>query len=115
MLEPPNSASELNSQVKGDHLTLSTVHSAKGLEWGVVLIIWVMDGYFPSAKANSNTEAIEEERRLMYVAATRAKDNLILCYPGQEPPRSWFAKEEGRNPYSGGSLIPYPGPSSRGD
>ena len=107
MLEPPNSASELNSQFKGDHLTLSTVHSAKGLEWGVVLIIWVMDGYFPSAKANSNTEAIEEERRLMYVAATRAKDNLILCYPGQEPPRSWFAKEEGRNPYSGGvsSLI----------
>ncbi len=107
MLEPPNSASELNSQSKGDHLTLSTVHSAKGLEWGVVFIIWVMDGYFPSAKANSSMEAMEEERRLMYVAATRARDHLILCYPGQEPPRSWFTKEEGRNPYSGGvsSLI----------
>jgi DNA helicase-2/ATP-dependent DNA helicase PcrA len=107
MLDPPNSSSELNSQFRGDHLTLSTVHSAKGLEWGVILIIWVMDGYFPSAKANSSKEAIEEERRLMYVAATRAKDNLILCYPGQEPPRSWFTKEEGRNPYSGGvsSLI----------
>ena len=43
-----------------------------------------MEGYFPIAKAHSNLAAIEEERRLMYVAATRAKDHLILCYPGQE-------------------------------
>ena len=82
-------------------MTLSTVHSAKGLEWPVVYIIWVMEGYFPSAKNHANEDAMEEERRLMYVAATRAKDELILCYPGREAPRGgWVhAPETG---YRGG-------------
>jgi DNA helicase II / ATP-dependent DNA helicase PcrA len=91
LLEPPNSAADLGTIKKEDCLTLSTVHSAKGLEWPVVFIIWVMEGYFPPARANGQEEAIEEERRLMYVAATRAKDRLILCYPGQETGRAWFS------------------------
>jgi DNA helicase-2/ATP-dependent DNA helicase PcrA len=58
-----------------------------------------------SAKANSN-RSYRRKRRLMYVAP-QGQDNLLLCYPGQEPPRSWFAKDEGRNPFGGGvsSLI----------
>jgi DNA helicase-2/ATP-dependent DNA helicase PcrA len=102
MLEPPNSTADMSPEQRRDCLTLSTVHSAKGLEWAVVFIIWVVDGYFPSAKANSSIEAIEEERRLMYVAATRAKEELILCYPGQEPPRTWVANDDGAMPYSRG-------------
>jgi DNA helicase II / ATP-dependent DNA helicase PcrA len=93
VLEPPNSASDMGIIKKEDCLTLSTVHSAKGLEWPVVFVIWVMEGYFPPARANANEEAVEEERRLMYVAATRAKDRLILCYPGQETGRTWFSSE----------------------
>ncbi|MFZ7111276.1 MAG: ATP-dependent helicase [Desulfatiglandales bacterium] len=84
VLEPPTSQADLTPEQRGDVLTLSTVHSAKGLEWCVVFVIWVMDGYFPSSKAHSNQDALEEERRLMYVAATRAKDQLVLCYPGSE-------------------------------
>ncbi len=48
-----------------------------------------MEGYFPLAKAYANIAAIEEERRLMYVAATRAKDQLIMCHPGQEELPVW--------------------------
>ncbi|MCK7504612.1 MAG: hypothetical protein MZV70_11355 [Desulfobacterales bacterium] len=52
-------------------------------------ILWATEGYFPSARSSQNEEGLEEERRLMYVAATRAKDHLILCYPGQETGYSW--------------------------
>lgn len=63
-------------------IRLSTVHQAKGLEWPVVIIIWVTEGMFPSARAMKESEDGEaEERRLFYVAATRAKDELILCCP----------------------------------
>jgi DNA helicase-2/ATP-dependent DNA helicase PcrA len=58
-------------------LTLSSTHQAKGLEWRVVFVIWLAEGRFPSARA----EDIEEERRLFYVAATRARDRLILIRP----------------------------------
>ncbi|MEW6298002.1 MAG: UvrD-helicase domain-containing protein [Thermodesulfobacteriota bacterium] len=61
-------------------LTLSTIHSAKGLEWHSVFIIWAVDGRFPSLY-NTNDDEMEEERRLMYVAATRAKENLFITYP----------------------------------
>lgn len=88
-LDPPTSTTDIHSRPREDYLTLSTVHSAKGLEWPVVFIIWVMEGYFPTVKAHSSLESIEEERRLMYVAATRAKDQLILCYPGQEDLPAW--------------------------
>lgn len=60
---------------------LSSVHQAKGLEWPVVFIIWLSDGRFPAAKALKGEEGEEEERRLFYVAVTRAKDELYLCYP----------------------------------
>ena len=62
-------------------LTLSTIHSAKGLEWHSVFIIHAIDGYFPSARSAEKIESLEEERRLMYVAATRAKQNLFVTYP----------------------------------
>ncbi len=88
-LEPPTSLAEMSPGQRGELLTLSTVHSAKGLEWSVVFIIWATEGYFPSARSSLNEEGLEEERRLMYVAATRAKDSLILCYPGQETGYSW--------------------------
>ncbi len=88
-LEPPTSSADLNGKPQEERLTLSTVHSAKGLEWPVVFIIWLMEGRFPPARAYQNDEALEEERRLLYVAATRAKDQLILCYPAQESIASW--------------------------
>ena len=93
ILEPPTSPADINSGRRGDNLTLSTVHSAKGLEWAIVFIIWVMEGYFPSAKARLNQAAMEEERRLMYVAATRAKDQLMMCYPGREKLPVWRLAE----------------------
>jgi DNA helicase II / ATP-dependent DNA helicase PcrA len=62
-------------------IILSTIHQAKGLEWSVVLIIWCADGMLPLARALKEPEGEEEERRLFYVAATRAKDQLYLCYP----------------------------------
>ena len=89
VLEPPTSPVDTNSGEKAESLTLSTVHSAKGLEWPVVLIIWVMEGRFPPSRACDNPLAMEEELRLMYVAATRAKDELIMCYPGQESMPLW--------------------------
>ncbi|ODS33601.1 MAG: ATP-dependent DNA helicase PcrA [Candidatus Scalindua rubra] len=64
-----------------EKVILSTVHQAKGLEWDVVFIIWLADGYFPSARSLKSLEGEEEERRLFYVAVTRARDELYLCYP----------------------------------
>ena len=89
VLDPPTSSADLEPEKRGEPLILSTVHSAKGLEWPVVFVIWVMEGRFPPFRAYGNPPALEEERRLMYVAATRAKDELILCYPGQESVPSW--------------------------
>jgi DNA helicase-2/ATP-dependent DNA helicase PcrA len=64
-----------------EYLTLSTIHSAKGLEWHSVFIIHAVEGYFPSSRSYNNSETLEEERRLMYVASTRAKQNLFVTYP----------------------------------
>lgn len=64
-----------------DFLILSTVHQAKGLEWSVVFIINLISGQFPHAKAMENNEEIEEERRLFYVATTRAQNLLYMVYP----------------------------------
>ncbi len=68
---------------------LSSVHQAKGLEWAVVFIIWLADGRFPSVRSllESGGEGEEEERRLFYVAVTRARDELFLCYPRFAPDR----------------------------
>jgi DNA helicase-2/ATP-dependent DNA helicase PcrA len=64
-----------------EYVTLSTIHSAKGLEWNSVFIIHAVEGYFPSSRSVENLESLEEERRLMYVASTRAKNNLFITYP----------------------------------
>ena len=88
-LEPPNSTRDINSPENIGTLTLSTVHSAKGLEWPVVFIIWVMEGRFPPSRAYNDPQALEEERRLMYVAATRARNTLIISYPGKEVLPAW--------------------------
>jgi len=95
VLEPPTSAADFDAGEKAETLTLSTVHSAKGLEWPVVFIIWVTAGRFPPARAYKDPLSLEEERRLLYVAATRAKDQLIMCYPGQESVPVWQLSEIG--------------------
>lgn len=64
-----------------EQLKLSTIHQAKGLEFDVVFLIMLCDGLFPSARSTEDAEAIEEERRLFYVAITRAKDELYLSHP----------------------------------
>jgi DNA helicase-2/ATP-dependent DNA helicase PcrA len=66
---------------EGEAVRLSTVHQAKGLEYGVVFVIMLCDGLFPSARAMETEEGEEEERRLFYVAVTRAKDELYLSHP----------------------------------
>ena len=82
-LEPPNSSvGDVLATDRDEEgvLTLSTIHSAKGLEWHSVFIIWAVEGRFPSLY-NKEDDELEEERRLMYVAATRAKENLFISYP----------------------------------
>lgn len=64
-----------------DRVVLSTIHQAKGLEWSCVLIIWCADGMIPSSRSLNEPGGEEEERRLFYVAMTRAKDHLYLIYP----------------------------------
>ncbi len=65
----------------GGYVTLSTVHSAKGLEWSALFVIWMNDGWFPSLRSGEEFEDLEEERRLLYVAATRAKQHLYFIHP----------------------------------
>jgi DNA helicase-2/ATP-dependent DNA helicase PcrA len=97
-LEPPSASrgetlaapSELPE--KPDELVLSTVHSAKGLEWKVVFVIQLRDGYFPVVPAFAeelDEESLDEELRLLYVSVTRAKDELFLVWP----------RDALRNPY----------------
>lgn len=64
-----------------EQLTLTSVHQAKGLEWKVVFVIGLTEGSFPSSRSLDRAEAVEEERRLFYVAVTRAEDELYLTYP----------------------------------
>lgn len=66
---------------ENEFVTLSTIHSAKGLEWHSVFIIHLVEGFFPSSRSVDKLETLEEERRLMYVASTRAKHNLFITYP----------------------------------
>jgi DNA helicase-2/ATP-dependent DNA helicase PcrA len=82
-LEPPSSTQDLAGPEAGedDLLVLSTAHSAKGREWDVVFVIWAVDGWFPSSRALRSDDECEEERRLMYVALTRARDHLYAVYP----------------------------------
>lgn len=82
-LEPPSSTQDLSggSDAENDALVISTVHSAKGKEWDAVFVIWAVDGWFPSSRSMDDEDQLEEERRLMYVATTRARNHLAVTYP----------------------------------
>ena len=82
-LDPPNATSDLSGRpsLDEDFLVLSTVHSAKGMEWDTVYVLNVVDGSFPSEFSTGKAELIEEERRLLYVAMTRAQNDLLLVVP----------------------------------
>lgn len=82
-LEPPQGTQDLPgaSDDEQDALVLSTVHSAKGKEWDAVFLIWAVDGWFPLARSLGSDDEVEEERRLMYVALTRARNHLAVTYP----------------------------------
>ena len=86
-LDPPASTSDLAQppHLDEDYLVLSTVHSAKGLEWDSVHVIHVVDGAFPSDMALSTNSGLLEEQRLFYVAATRARDELAVYTPLRMP------------------------------
>ena len=82
-LDPPQASADLAGEpcLDEDYLVLSTVHSAKGQEWDAVYVLNVSDGNFPNEFATGKPELIEEERRLLYVALTRAKTKLDLVAP----------------------------------
>ncbi|MEE4217635.1 MAG: ATP-dependent helicase [Xanthomonadales bacterium] len=82
-LDPPVASGDLaaSPRLDDDFLILSTIHSAKGQEWKNVYILNVNDGNFPNEFACGDPARIEEERRLLYVASTRAKESLSLIYP----------------------------------
>jgi DNA helicase II / ATP-dependent DNA helicase PcrA len=93
-LDPPNSTSDESGVplLDEDYLILSTIHSAKGQEWSSVYILNVVDGCIPSDMATGTSNEIEEERRLLYVAMTRAKDELHLVVP-----QRFYAHQQARN------------------
>jgi DNA helicase-2/ATP-dependent DNA helicase PcrA len=82
-LDPPRASGDLagDPSLDEDYLILSTVHSAKGQEWDSVYVLNVADGNFPNEHAAGKPHLIEEERRLLYVAMTRAKESLHLIAP----------------------------------
>ena len=82
-LDPPDATSDQSGVplLDEDYLILSTIHSAKGQEWKSVYMLNVVDGCMPSDLGVGSTAELEEERRLLYVAMTRAKDNLHLVMP----------------------------------
>ena len=86
-LDPPNAASDLSGKAHQDedYLVLSTIHSAKGMEWDTVFVLNVVDGSFPSEFATGKQQMVDEERRLLYVAMTRARNELLLLQPLKFP------------------------------
>ena len=82
-LDPPQATSDQSGvpHLDEDYLILSTIHSAKGQEWKAVHVLNVVDGCIPSDMATGTTDELEEERRLLYVAMTRAKEHLHLIVP----------------------------------
>ena len=83
VLDPPQSSADLAGppHLDEDYLVLSTIHSAKGLEWQAVHVLALYDGNFPADMAAGSEESIDEERRLLYVAMTRARRRLHLYVP----------------------------------
>ncbi len=90
-LDPPETEADLAvTDKEEDYLTLSTIHSAKGLEWQVVFVLALAEGYFPSSYSVADEESLEEERRLFYVAATRAEKWLYLMATHLEPLQTYY-------------------------
>ena len=89
----PSDATDATSPRRGSgFVTLSTVHSAKGLEWDHLFLIWMTDGWFPSNRFQDEFDDLDEERRLLYVATTRARRQLQFVYPVNVyagPDRDW--------------------------
>ena len=93
-LEPPSATSDLaqgRPDEEDDCLVISTIHSAKGKEWEAVFVLWAADGWIPSSRAIRDAAQIEEERRLFYVALTRAKRHLHVSYPLSAYASRWSA------------------------
>jgi DNA helicase-2/ATP-dependent DNA helicase PcrA len=90
-LDPPSATQDLAGPPSRDedYLILSTIHSAKGCEWDAVFVIHAADGNIPSDMATGSAEEIEEERRLLYVALTRARDFLEVCFPLKYYAKKW--------------------------
>jgi DNA helicase-2/ATP-dependent DNA helicase PcrA len=90
-LDPPSGTQDLAGPPlrEEDYLILSTIHSAKGCEWDAVYVIHAADGNIPSDMATGSAEEVEEERRLFYVALTRAKDFLEVCVPLKYYAKKW--------------------------
>jgi DNA helicase-2/ATP-dependent DNA helicase PcrA len=112
-LDPPNATSgEAGIPLKDDdYLILSTIHSAKGLEWKAVYVLNAVDGCIPSDLATETTDEVEEERRLLYVAMTRAKDQLDIIVPQrfyvhQQPGRGDRHVYTGRTRFIPDSILP---------
>jgi len=81
-LDPTEATAQDNAPRRSSgFVTLSTVHSAKGLEWDHLFVIWMTDGWFPSSRFQDEFDDYDEERRLLYVATTRAKKELHFVYP----------------------------------
>jgi DNA helicase-2/ATP-dependent DNA helicase PcrA len=101
-LNPPEVTSDESDDpvLDEDYLILSTIHSAKGQEWKAVFIINAADGWIPSDMATQDEEQVEEERRLLYVAMTRAKDHLHICYPSRFYKYGFSHDRADRNMYS---------------
>jgi DNA helicase-2/ATP-dependent DNA helicase PcrA len=83
VLDPPERTGDLAAEphLDDEYVTLSTVHSAKGCEWRAVTVIHAADGNLPSDMALGDDDGLEEERRLLYVALTRAREHLAVTYP----------------------------------
>lgn len=80
-IEPPDVGTDDEWTERQEKLVLSTIHSAKGLEWNTVILIWATEGKIPSPMSLGDPDDLEEERRLLYVAVTRAKDRLVIVVP----------------------------------
>ena len=83
---------------QNERIVLSTIHQAKGLQWTAVFLIWLADGKMPSARSLAEDGGEEEERRLFYVALTRARDRLFLIYPASSvgPDGYWSTNSPSR-------------------
>ena len=93
-LEPPSATSDLaqgSENEEDDALVISTIHSAKGKEWEAVFVLWAADGWIPSSRSIRDALQVEEERRLFYVALTRAKRHLHVSYPLYAYASRWSA------------------------